>query len=166
MQITGKLIDHRDVSVNHRDLEWQLKSLHQTLIMTGLAVDEYKNGPLGPCLIKVISTEIIRCCMVLQELLLKVNGTCMGLKFTKIGSFWRPVWWERWEGDEMISLRWQVSPSRKSFDSLLMALHSCVFTLFFFYYLLPKYGLIEIQCCLDGARKKPPCRSRIVEKIT
>jgi hypothetical protein len=130
VQITDKLIDPRDVSINHRDLRGQLKSLQQTLIMVGLAVNEYQNGPLGQCLINAISPEMARCCIGLQELLLRVNDTCMGLKFTKIGSFWLPIWQERWKGDELLALRRCLYRGSKLFEGLLMALYSCVFTPF------------------------------------
>jgi hypothetical protein len=156
VQITDKLIDRRDASINHRDLQGQLKSLQQTLIMIRLAVNEYQNGPLGPCLINVISPEMARCCIGLQELLLRVNDTCIGLKFTKIGSFWRPVWRERWEGDEMISLRRHLYRSSKLFGGLLMALHSCVFTPFEFLWLPAESWLDRCTVLLGWSSETMP----------
>lgn len=131
VQITHLLIDCRDTSNNHRDLAIELKSLHQTLTITGLAIKEYKGRPLGQSLANMIAPEVEQCCTVLREMLGRVNGTWLGLNNTTISSLWRPVWWRRWGGDEMVLLRRQLTHSRKALEGFLIAIHSYVFLIFF-----------------------------------
>jgi hypothetical protein len=126
VQITRLLHDRRDGSNSQRDLVHELKSLHQTLTLTGLAVQEYEGRPLGQSLANTITLEVGRCRVVLQELFDGINGTWLGLNITSIGSLWRPVWWGRWDGDELTSLKRNLFESRRSLEGFLMALHSCV----------------------------------------
>ena len=133
VQITDLLIDRRDSSNKHRDLELELKSLHQTLTLTALGIQEYKDRPLGQSLAHTIAEETERCSMVLRELLDRVNDTWLGLSFTSIGDLWRPVWRSRWDGGELASLRLKLFGSRKSLVGFLVGLHSYVFVVFHAY---------------------------------
>lgn len=126
IRITHLLLDNRGASDNHRDLTLELKSLHQSLTLAGLAITEYEGRPLGQSLAKTVSSEAERCCMVLQELLDRVDGTWQGLNPTSINSLWRPVWWCRWDGDELASLRKDLTKNRRSVEGFLLALHSYV----------------------------------------
>ena len=126
VQITNLLIDHRDSSNTQRDLAVELKSLHQTLTLTGFAIQEYEDRPLGQSLAHMIAPSIERCCAVLQELFDRVSGTLLGLDLTRISDLWRPVWWGRWDGDELASLKKTLAEIRRLLESFLMALHSYV----------------------------------------
>ena len=125
-QITGLLINCRDPSNGHRALELELKSLHQTLTLTRFAIQQYDNKPLGRSMANSVASEVGRCCIILQKLLDHVNGTCLGLKSTIINNLWWRVWWGRWNGDEFVWLRTNLSTSQQSLVGFLMALHSYV----------------------------------------
>lgn len=142
VQITDLLIDRRDRSNNRRDLSHELKSLQQTLTLTGLAIRAYEESPLGHCLAHAIAPEISRCCGVLRELLDRVHNTWLGLDLTTIGELWRPVWWGRWDGDELVSLKNKLSVVRKSFERVLMALHSYVYSSLTHYHPLNNHSMI------------------------
>jgi hypothetical protein len=126
VQITHLLMDRRDSANTHRDLIHELKSIHQTLALTGLAVQEYYGQPLGQSLVNAINPEVARCFIVLQELLCRVDGTWWGLGSTNISNLWRRVWWSRWDGDEFLLLKSKLIQSRKLLAGILMALHSYV----------------------------------------
>jgi hypothetical protein len=126
VKIMQLLIVHIRSSDNHRDLKLELESLHQSLTLTGLAIQTYQHSPLGKNLAKNITPEVMQCRVALQELLNKVSGTWRGLNSTNISDLWFSVWWSRWEGDELASLRLQLSESRKSLDAILKALNSYV----------------------------------------
>jgi hypothetical protein len=130
VQITGLLVHRRDSSNIHPSLVLELKSLHQTLTLIGLAIKEYNNRPLGRSLANTITPEVERSCIILQELLNKISGAWQSLKFTSIGNLWRRVWWSRWDGDEMGSFRQKLCDTRNSLDGFLLALHSYVFLVF------------------------------------
>jgi hypothetical protein len=126
IQITNRLIDHTDSSNNHRDLQFQLKFLHQTLMLTRLAIQEYDGRQLGQSLANTITPEVVRCFIVLQEMLGSVIATCQGLSLTNIGYLWRPVWRRRWDGEELAVLRDKLSSRRESLGEFLVALHSYI----------------------------------------
>jgi hypothetical protein len=142
VQITNRLIDRSDSSSNHQVLQLQLRSLQQILTLTGLAIQEYCDRPLGQSLAKTITPEVERCLLVLQELLEHADATWLGLAFTGIGDLWRHVWWGRWDGNEFTLLRKKLSDSRQSLERFLMALHSYVFLLLRTFHLL-KYRRIR-----------------------
>jgi hypothetical protein len=125
IQITELSVDHKDLSDTYRDLEYELKLLHQTLILTGLAIREYNDRLLGESLANTIKPEMERCCMALLELLDKVNCTRQGLAFTSISDLWRPIFGSRWDGSELSSLKMQLGHIRRSLGGFLMALNSC-----------------------------------------
>jgi hypothetical protein len=119
VKIMQLLIVHIRSSDNHRDLKLELESLHHSLTLTRLAIQTYQHSPLGKNLAKSITPEVMQCRVALQELLNKVSGT-------NLSDLWFSVWWSRWEGDELTSLRLQLSESQKSLDAVLKALNSYV----------------------------------------
>jgi hypothetical protein len=129
VQISNRLIDRSDSSSNHQVLQLQLRSLQQILTLTGLAIHEYCDRPLGQSLTNTITPEVEQCLLVLQELLAQADATWLGLAFTGIGDLWRHVWWGRWDGNEFALLRKRLSDSRQSLERFLLALHSYVFFL-------------------------------------
>src|SRR6266436_476452 len=84
IQIASLLVDHEDSANNCRDLKLELKSLYQTLTLTGLAIQEYIDKPLGRSLASTITPDVERCTALLSELLDKVSGTGQGLLHTSI----------------------------------------------------------------------------------
>jgi hypothetical protein len=130
IQIASLLVDHSDSANNYRDLKLELKSLYQTLTLTGLAVQEYIDKPLGRSLAYTIMPDVERCTAVLSELLDKVSGTGQGLLHTSISDLWRRVWWSRWSGDELATLKVKLSHIRILLGGFLSALNSCVALLF------------------------------------
>ena len=126
VQIVDLLIMPRQPTDNHSDLRLEMKTLHQSIILTRRAIQEYENRPLGQSLIHAVTLEVDRCRVILQDVFDTVNGTWHGLNPTSIRNFWRPVWWGRWDGDEMALLRDQLSDSRKTLHGFLMALNSYV----------------------------------------
>jgi len=104
--------------------------LQQILTLTGLAIHEYCDTPLGQSLAETMAPEVERCSLALQELLDQVNATWLSL--ASIGDLWRQIWWGRWDGDEFNLLRKKLSHSRQSLERFLMALHSYVLFLFFY----------------------------------
>ena len=124
VRITKLLVDHRASSNNDRDLELELKSLLQALTLTGLAVQEYADRPLGQSLARTITPEAKRCCMVLQELFDKLNSTWPHLSSTSFSGLWCHIWQRQWDGNELASLRKELFYRRKSLEGALMALHS------------------------------------------
>jgi hypothetical protein len=125
-QIAELLKDWRDSSTSHLDLALELQSLQKTLILTGLAIQKYDSKPLGRSLADTIVPEVLRCFVVLQELLYSINGAWLGFSITSVGGFWRRIWWGGRDGDSFASLRKKLSDSRQALQGLLMALHSYV----------------------------------------
>ena len=113
----------------HKELRLELAALNESLVMTGAAMQEYKDRSLGQSLINAITPEVKRCRIVLEELFDRVSGTRWGLNHTSIQDLWPPVWWSRWSGDELVLLRTKLSQRRESLCGVLMALNSCVLSL-------------------------------------
>ncbi|KIM74240.1 hypothetical protein PILCRDRAFT_709571 [Piloderma croceum F 1598] len=124
IRIARLLVDHEDPSNNRRDLKLELKLLYQTLTLTGLAIQEYNDRPLGQSLVNTIAPEVERSITVLSELLDKISGTGQGLLHTSISDLWRQVWWSRWAGDELASLKVELSHIRRLLGGFLSALNS------------------------------------------
>jgi hypothetical protein len=129
VQIINLLHDGQNSSINNRDLELDMKSTHQTLILAALALRAYDDSPLSPSLANAIGPKVVQCCAALRELLDKVDGT-RRLSFTSIGDLWHLAWRSRWDGDELDSLRRDLFDVKKSLLMVLVALHSYVFILF------------------------------------
>lgn len=126
IQITDRLINHRDSSNNHPKLHSQFTSLHQTLTLTGLAIEAYSDRPLGQSLADTIAVEAEQSFALLLEFLEKIDDTSVGLNSTRIWYLWRPVWWSRWDGGEFASLGRKLLGVQQSLDEILVALNSYV----------------------------------------
>jgi hypothetical protein len=128
IQIAHLLIDSDQCNYPnyHLHLVHELKSSHQILTMTGLAIQDYANRPLSQSLADMVQPKVMRCVAVLQDLLDTVNGTRQGLDSTIISKLWPTVWQWRWDGRELSSLRRSLCDSRKSHEGFLVALHSYV----------------------------------------
>jgi hypothetical protein len=107
-----------------RELERELKSLCQSLNLTGLAIRAYEYTPLGQSLAKTIHPEVERCRGILQEMLDKIIHYRESLKSTSISGLWRQVWWNGWDVDELASSRMELSGHKESLNKFLMALES------------------------------------------
>lgn len=127
IQILNLLITPvQSMTSNQKDLRLELKTLHQSIMLTRRAIEEYENRRLGQSLIHAVMPEVDRCRVVLQELFDRVNRTWKGLDPTCIRDLWRQVWWGRWDGDEMALLKDQLSDSRRLLLGFLRALNSYV----------------------------------------
>lgn len=107
-------------------LKSELKSLCQSLMLTKNAIRVYDGRPLGQSLAYTVTLEVERCCTTLQKLLVNVRSTLQGLNPTRISRFWSLVWWSRWNDDDMVTLRMDLSCTRNLLDGFLLALHSYV----------------------------------------
>ena len=128
VQIITLLLDYGDLSDAFRELRLELKTLHQNLVLTSLAIEEYESRRLGPGLVNIAIPQAEKCHAVLQELYDKVDNTQQGLNKTMIDSLWRSVWWSRWY-DELVPLKAELSRARKSLAGFLLTLHLCVFAI-------------------------------------
>lgn len=126
IEIMQLLISQRQFSDNHRDLELELESLYQSLILAGLAIQSYQYSPLGRHLANTITPEMKQCRVVLQELLNKVSATRQSFDSTCISNLWYRIWRSRWEESELVSFRLRLSESRRALEAFLKALNSYV----------------------------------------
>ena len=127
LEIINLLIEHANQSpVERRELMLELKALYEVLVLTDTAIQEYENRPLGHSLVNVVTHEVIRCSVVLEDVLERVSGTREGLDRTKIGGLWPSVWWRRWNGDELSWLRKKLFHSQQLLGGFLIALNSYV----------------------------------------
>lgn len=123
-RILYSLDDCTDSSNSYKALRLELELLYLVLDLSKHAVQEYEDKPLGQSLAHTITPEVKRCYSLLHVLLTRINGTRDGLILTRISWLWRPVLWKRWEGDELISLKRDLSNIRNSLGGLLVALKS------------------------------------------
>jgi hypothetical protein len=98
--------------------------------MVNRAIDLYDNRPLGQNLTYAITQEVGQYRVLLSELRDSVHGTWVGLLCTLISSVCHQVFRERWDGDELGSLKRRLCDSRNSLESVLMVLNSYVFFIF------------------------------------
>jgi hypothetical protein len=88
-KIMWLLVDLREFSVNYLYLqELLLKPLHQTLFLTGYALQLYKDTPLGPNLLTIINPEAEKCCLLLRNMLNSINCYRLSLYSTQMAAFW------------------------------------------------------------------------------
>lgn len=111
-------------------LKLVLELLHKTLTLGGLAIQAYEYTPLGRNLANVVNQEAEKCCIILQELLDKINCHCQGLISTNVQTLWRRVLWSGCGLDEM---EIKLSSRQRSLGECLMALNS--------------YVSLTLQCC-------------------
>jgi hypothetical protein len=114
------LITRRVPSNSH--LVAELKLLQQLLILNKLAIQAYGDRPLGQCLINMINPAVHRCYTVLQELLDRASSTW--LSSIGINDGWGSIWWNKWDEDELVSLKSRLSLVRRPLGEMLLALNS------------------------------------------
>jgi hypothetical protein len=126
VQLVRLLINRGASPETYRDLKRDLESLHQTLVLTRLAIQVYQYTPLGQSLARTVSPEAEKCRVMLQEVLDGTQSCRLGLDPTSISALWRQVWWRGWDGTELASLRMKLSACRESLGRFLIALNSYV----------------------------------------
>lgn len=124
VEIVQSLIDHGESPYHYRNLKLELGLLHKTLTLTGLAMKIYENTPLCQSLANIVNPEAEQCCMVLRELLDKINTYRRGLYSTSISDLWRKIFWNGCDVDEQAPLLGALSTRRKSLGNFLLALNS------------------------------------------
>jgi hypothetical protein len=134
VQIIQALIDCRASSNDYRDLKLELESLHQMLVLTGLAIQAYESTPLGRTLAETINFEVEQCGKAVQELLSEINLYRRSLIPTRLRVLWSQVWYCGREKGELAQWRRKLSARRISIAMFLMALNS--------------YALLIIHSCL------------------
>lgn len=102
----------------YRALKLELNSLHQTLILAGLAIQAHEYTPLGRTLGSVIIPEVEQCHVVLQELCDKIKSYQHGFNSMRINC--RALR----SGDEISSLRMKLSAHQRALGVCLKALTS------------------------------------------
>lgn len=126
VRIMQLLIDPGAWQENYRDLKRELESLHQILVLTGLAFQVYQFTPLGHNLGRVVDSEVQRCGVLLQDLLAKTQSFQLGLNPTSIGCLWRQILWRGWDEAELTSLRMKMLTCKQSLGRCLIAVNSYV----------------------------------------
>lgn len=92
------------------------------MILNGFAIQAYGTGSLGPSLANTIIPAVERCRMVLPELLDEVGSSwlnCIGITDV-LGS----IWMNKWDEDELASLKMRLRHVRRPLSELLLALNS------------------------------------------
>ena len=135
------------------DLALEFESLQKTSILTRVTIQKYDHTPLDHRLASVVNPQALQCCFVLQELFDSVDGTWLGLNFTRIGDLWCQVWRSRWDGDEFASSRKKLTENRQSLQGVLMALHSYIFLVLHACTETSSRSLTITKCCMDGPRE-------------
>jgi hypothetical protein len=119
-----QLLVDPDSSDYYRDLKVELELLQQTLTLAGLAIDAFECTPLSRSLADIVDQEAERCCIILHELLDRINAYRQGLNSTRIQYLWRQVWWNGCDVNELTSLRIKLSTCQKSLGQCLRASNS------------------------------------------
>jgi hypothetical protein len=126
IKIVQLLISSGELSSEIRLFKKELETLHDTLTLTGFAIQTYQHTPVERIVANVVIPEVDRCCAVLQILFHKINIFRQVLHPTSIHHLWHQVWWGGWVDDEFASLRTMLLDVRKSLAGFLMAFHSYV----------------------------------------
>ena len=131
VEIKRLLVDLTKFSVDYQYLRDLLNSLHQTLFLTGLAIQGYEDTPLGPNLAVVVVPVVEQCQVILQYMLDSIESYRRILYSTPIRDLWPPVLWST---SKVLELVWKLSAHQRALGQFLVALNSQVFLL---RYLLP-----------------------------
>jgi len=126
VKIVQLLLNRGAFPETYRDLKHDLESLHQMLLLTGLAIQVYQYTSLGESLAKTISPEVEHCRVMLQEVLDDTQSCRLGLNPTSISGLWRQVWWRGWDATELASVRTKLSACQDTLGRFLIALNSYV----------------------------------------
>jgi hypothetical protein len=125
-QTVELLHDCRNSSSCRLNLTLEINSLQQTLTLARSTVQKYDKTPLARSLANIITPEVQRCSLVLQELIDSIDGPWLDITITSVGGFWRRIRWGVRVGDQSAPLGKKLSHSRQLIQGLLMALHSYV----------------------------------------
>ena len=121
VEITRLLDDLTKFSVDYCYIQELFKRLHQTLFLTGLAIQVYEDTPLGPNLIASIHPEVEQCCLLLQDILDSIDRYRRILYSTPIRDLWPRV---LWSGSKVHELTWKLSTRQRSLGRFLVSLNS------------------------------------------
>jgi hypothetical protein len=121
VEIKRLLIDLMKFSVDYRYLQDLLNTLHQTLFLTGLAIQAYEDTPLGLNLGVAVTPEVEQCQAILQYMLDSINRYRQILYSTPIRDLWPSV---MWSGSKVLELVWKLSAHQRALGQFLVALNS------------------------------------------
>jgi hypothetical protein len=122
VEITRLLVDLTKFSDDYQySQKLSLNPLHDTLFLTGLAIQAYENTPLAQNVNLVISPDIQKCHLILQGMLDTVDSYRQSLYRMPIYKLWPEV---LWSGSEVQKLAWKLSIPKSSLGQFLVALNS------------------------------------------
>jgi hypothetical protein len=122
VEITRLLDDLTKFSVDYRYLQkLLLKPLHQTLFLTGLAIQAYKDTPLGRNLALSMDPDVQKCHVILQYIYDSIDRYRRILYSTPIRDLWPKV---LWSGSKVHELAWKLSAHQRFLGQFLVALNS------------------------------------------
>jgi hypothetical protein len=121
VEIKRLLIDLMKFSVDYRYLQDLLNTLHQTLFLTGLAIQAYEGTPLGLNLAVAVTPEVEQCQAILQYMLDSINRYRQILYSTPIRDLGPSV---MWSGSKVLELVWKLSAHQRALGQFLVALNS------------------------------------------
>ena len=124
-----QLLMTSDNSDQFRDLKEDLKTLQQTLDLTGLAIDAFQCIPLGRILASTIGNETEQCIGVLQEFRSAIRAHQQVLSSTRINVPWNRVG-SGWKSGEIRMWREKLSACQKSLEECLQVLDLYVWLCF------------------------------------
>lgn len=138
VEIERLLGDLTKFSVDYRYLQDLLNSLHQTLFLAGLAIQVYKDTPLGPNLAVAVIPVVEQCQAILQHMLDSIESYRRILYSTPIRDLWPSVLWST---SKVLELVWKLSAHQRALGQFVVALNTQVCLLL---YLLPfvKFSLV------------------------
>ena len=98
-----------------------LEPLHQTLFLTGLAIQAYEDTPLAGNLNLSIGPDLQKCQRILQYMLESISIYRRILYSTPIRDLWPRVLWST---SKVLELAWKLSTHRQFLGQFLVALNS------------------------------------------
>lgn len=126
VRIAHLLVDRGIAPSDDRpDLKYELNSLYQSLVLAKNGIQVYDDKPLGRVLANAITPVVNQCTVALQDLFEIADGTREGLDPTRISPLWLPVWWRRWDTNELTSLKHKLIGVQTPLRAFFVALHSC-----------------------------------------
>lgn len=119
VEITRLLVDLTKFSDDYQySQKLSLNPLHDTLFLTGLAIQAYENTPLAQNMNLFISPDIQKCHLILQGMLDTIDSYRQSLYRTPIYKLWPEV---LWSGSEVQKLAWKLSIPKSSLGQFLVA---------------------------------------------
>jgi hypothetical protein len=153
-QLTELLSD----SNSHWKLALELQLLQTSLTLIRSTVQKYDKTPLAYSLANTTTPEVLRCSIVLQELIGNIHRTWLDITITSVGGFQRRIWWGEWARPRLSSLRKKLSHSRQFIQGLLMAMHSYVLVVIQARTSSDRSHLmVHMKCHMDGSRRRITC---------